>query len=255
MKVVGIETKRMKLENAWHYVDSEVVGMVESRNPQLLVLPEKWVSDTLSWSEYEEVVRQFESVSASHGSLVVPGSFAVKMKDGSARNISPVIHNGKLVGIQPKISLFRNEANELLGGERMEVFSAGDIRLAVEVCYDLDFPYFTKNVARRGARVIVNPSLIPLDFQDMWHIYVSARALENRVAVISVNSASPEFGGNSVIAVPYRYQFGVKLRYFHSLNGIVEAQVDHSDFSELAEIRSREDPGCYSLSRNEETSS
>ncbi len=247
IRVLGVESGRLAKEDAEGYIDFLRAGVLDNHDHNLLVLPEKWVAENISGDEYDHIVSRFSDISSAYGSTIVPGSFAVETDPGKWKNISPVIDRGHVLGTQAKVSLFMHERNSLSPGTRIETFSALSTTLAVEICYDIDFPYFTKVAVRRGASVVVNPSLIHRDFHDMWHLYVTSRSLENRVPVISINSSSPDFAGDSIAVVPYLHEWGVKLRTYRSSGGILEATINVGEVSELARKREAEDPGVYSL--------
>ncbi len=247
LKIIGIEAPRMSLEASEGYIDSLCAGILEEHEHDMVVLPEKWVSEIISAREHEKLISRFAEISSSYGSTIIPGSFAVETSADSRQNIATVIQRGKILGHQAKISLFMKEAKELTPGKSVETFRDDGVTLAVAVCYDLDFPYFTKVAAERGASLIINPSLIPQQFHDMWHIYVTARALENRVAVLSLNSSSSEFSGNSIAAVPYMHEWGVRLSITRPENNIVSVSPDMEAISAMTERRIKEDPGRYSL--------
>ena len=71
-----------------------------------------------------------------------------------------------MVGYQDKIVPFNREKSRITPGRVMKVFSGEDLTFSVPVCYDLDFPFFSKISSLNGVRIIFNPSLIRGDFHE-----------------------------------------------------------------------------------------
>ncbi len=199
MKVLCVQSPRTDVENAGFYV-SELFEETGGLDFDLMVLPEKWVSTTVSQDEgdWKSLLESFAAYSREHRAIVVPGSFSV-LRDGKLYNSAPVFINGRLEGFQDKIALFRMENDSYARGRSISVFGDESLKFAVPVCYDLDFPYFAKIAVEKGADFLVNPALIASEFAEMWYIYVKGRSLENRLPVISVNSLSDPFLGGSVV--------------------------------------------------------
>lgn len=80
------------------------------------------------------------------------------------------------------------------------VVDLGDLRCAVVVCYDVEFPEVVRGLALRGARAVLVPTA--LDDETVARLLVPARAVENRVAIAYANQVGPGFCGASVIAGP-----------------------------------------------------
>ena len=158
-----------------------------------------------------------------------------------------MISDGRILGWSDKISLYRIEKNEYSQGREISVFEADGIKFGVAVCYDLDFPYYTKIAIRKGARILFNPSLIIKQFHEMWHIYVRGRSLENRIPVISVNSSSEPLGGNSLGTSFVQLERGVILESQMAKQSVLSYELDMSGIDDMIESRMNEDPGKYSF--------
>ncbi len=230
MKVLCVQSPRTEMKNAESYLSGlfDQVGILDF---DLMVLPEKWVSTNVSpdngdWKSLLEIIGNF---SRRHNAIVVPGSFSL-LRAGRLYNSAPVFINGSLEGFQDKISLFRMENENYARGKSIRIFGNGTTKFAVPVCYDLDFPYFSKIAVEKGADFLVNPSLIASEFTEMWYIYVKGRSLENRLPVISVNSLSDPFRGGSIVTRMHPESGGVFL----------EAETLGSDHFRIVETNSTE---------------
>lgn len=247
LDIMAFQTTIMPYSEAMDYLVKKVEHEVRNNSPDFIVLPEKWISDILpeDSDELSGLLDYFCSISRETGAAIIPGSLSVQRENGLF-NSSPVIVDGKTAGWQDKVSLFRREKEKYAPGRSAMTFKYGHLKFAVSVCYDSDFPYYTRMAALNGAEIMINPALIHGEFHDMWKIYIEARSLENRMPFISVNSLSEPFRGGSMFAVPVRYMFGAKLKTesFGEATFIHRA-VDTEGLLELREERLLEDPGSY----------
>jgi predicted amidohydrolase len=60
-------------------------------------------------------------------------------------------------------------------------------RLALMICYDIDFPEMARYAAVKGAEIIILPSAWDYIHKDLWEIFLSARAADNMIFVCGVN--------------------------------------------------------------------
>lgn len=247
INILAFQTRRRSYADAMTYLHGEFSDQINGSRPDFIVMPEKWVTDPMKEESQEmsTLLSFFLDLSERMDSVIVPGSFSV-IREGALYNSSPVICSGKLAGWQDKISLFRMEKEKYTPGTDSRIFEAKGIRFAVSVCYDSDFPYYSRMAAMNGAELIINPVLIDGNFHDMWRVYVEARALENRLPFISVNSLSEPFLGNSILAVPEKYLFGARLntRTYRS-SPVIRRKISLDGLEELRTERLNEDPGSY----------
>ncbi|AKA48690.1 hypothetical protein IX51_05795 [uncultured archaeon] len=253
LSIVGLQTRRKSLNDAMMYLVNEFTEDLTGKDPDFVVMPEKWITDTLDADSEElgKILLFFREFSEKTGSTIIPGSFSVKREDGLF-NSSPVISEGKLLGWQDKISLFSREKETYASGTRAMIFENLDLKFSVAICYDSDFPYYARLAAMRGSELMLNPALIHKDFHDMWKIYIEARSLENRLPFVSINSLSDPFLGNSLIAVPRKYMFGAKLKTkSYGDAHVITETLNIDGLRDMREERLGEDPGSYYLAEDE----
>lgn len=248
MKVTAVQMKRGSISESIQK-SKYALHQLEKEEPDLVVLPEKWVTEKITESDpaFLSLMELFQNFSEEHNCSIIPGSFSLVRSDGTF-NSAPMISSGRLLGFQDKISLYRAEKVTYSQGDSIKVFKTGNAPISIAVCYDLDFPYFTKIAVKRGARILANPSLINEKFHEMWWIYARGRSLENRIPIISVNSLSAPFNGNSIITGLKATDDGVLLQdHFCGKEPLATIDLDLSDIEDAMDKRINEDPGSYSL--------
>ena len=95
-------------------------------------------------------------------------------------------------------------AHGLTRGERPGVFTCRGWRVGVCICYDLRFPALWRRLAwEEDCDLVVHPSAFVRDATfPMYHTFVTTRAVENGIYVLSVNFAGADFG-ESIAAPPW----------------------------------------------------
>lgn len=90
-------------------------------------------------------------------------------------------------GVQGKLHMtrFENEDWQVSPRSRLRVFETDFGKVAVNVCYDVEFPEITRAAAREGAHILVVPSCTD-DRQGFLRVRycAQARAIENQMYVI-----------------------------------------------------------------------
>ncbi|MDG3009782.1 carbon-nitrogen hydrolase [Rhodococcus sp. D2-41] len=110
--------------------------------------------------------------------------------------------------------LLHHRKTRLYGREK-EYFSPGDrrsglvtvngFRVGLAICYEIEFGDCARELALRGADLILVPTAIePAEdlvvTEDVPRILVPARAIENQVVIAYTNHCGPRFIGRSVLA-------------------------------------------------------
>jgi predicted amidohydrolase len=120
--------------------------------------------------------------------------------------------------------LTRYHKRHLFGPAEKAVFTAGSLRpgvvpvagvkVALGVCFDVEFPEFTREVARSGAELLCVPTAVPLrhrrdaeadpfDARLIPGMVVPTRALESQIYIAYANHTGPRFAGLSCLSDPY----------------------------------------------------
>ena len=229
LKIRGIQSRRMPLDDAIEYLSSMKLG-----SDEIIVFPEKFITTKVNSNDLDRIL---DSIKFNNN--VILGSLSYE--DRFLFNRSFIIKNKQIIGWQDKINLYRAEAAKYTPGNELKIFDMGDYRAGILVCYDLDFPDYSRMLFREHCDVIFNPSLIRKDFHREWHWYVKTRALENRIPVISINSISDDFMGDSIIAYPHREEGGVRLDIIGQKIDDVVYTLDTDAYATSREERLREE--------------
>jgi len=77
-------------------------------------------------------------------------------------------------------------------------------KIALMICYDIDFPEMARTAALKGAEMLVLPAAWDYINKDLWEIFLPARAAENMMFVCGVNlfektDTSYLFGNSKII--------------------------------------------------------
>ncbi|BCU67701.1 nitrilase [Sulfolobales archaeon HS-7] len=164
------------------------------KGAQVVLLPEKWTENIDNAQ-----LKYFEELAKTQSAYIIPGA----LEDGISV-VAPIIFpDGSLRGLVKKNHLFKNETGRLIPGNKVGIFTVGGVKMGVEICYDLDFPEVSRELAKKGAEIILVPAKIRKDTLHIWRKYMEIRALENRIAIVSANNFTPpEFMGGSTLVVP-----------------------------------------------------
>ncbi|MCA9041856.1 MAG: carbon-nitrogen hydrolase family protein [Planctomycetaceae bacterium] len=92
------------------------------------------------------------------------------------------------------------------GKDPYQVYSAGDLRIGMQICYDASFPEATRCLALLGADLVVLPTNWPPGAETTADYCINSRAVENGIYFMAINRSGRERGfrfiGRSSIADP-----------------------------------------------------
>lgn len=126
------------------------------------------------------------------------------------RNTAVAIgNNGQIIARYSKIHLFSptKEDEHFIPGTGLGIFSLGTLTCGLAICYDLRFPELFRIYAQKGVRAIFVPSAWPASRIRHWELFIQARAAENQMYVIGVNTTGTtpvdRYSGSSMAADPH----------------------------------------------------
>lgn len=184
----------------------QVQGLVETAadyKAQLLVFPEYFTVQLLTLGNVKRPIQEqirelalqaerfrtlMSDLARQHGLYVVAGTIPV-VGDGPERiyNECSFFSPTGTLGIQGKLHMTRFEKEEwkVLPREKFIVFETNFGRVAITICYDVEFPEIARAAGREGAHILIVPSCTD-DRQGFLRVRycAQARAVENQMYVV-----------------------------------------------------------------------
>jgi predicted amidohydrolase len=192
---------------AWAGFADQVESVVRTSadyGSKLVVLPEYFTSQLLSLGDMRRPIREqvhglttflpaylelFTVLARKHKIYIVAGSIPVRAKTSSHRvfNESYLFAPSGKHGVQGKLHMtrFENEEWKISPHSQLKVFDTDFGKLAIAICYDVEFPELVRAAAKAGAEIIAVPSCT--DNRQGWlrvRYCAQARAIENQVYLI-----------------------------------------------------------------------
>lgn len=100
---------------------------------------------------------------AHQGSAVVIGGFCEPAPEGGVFNSAAVVDGSGVLAVYRKLHLWDTEKTVFTAGAvEPPIVDTAFGRIAVAICYDLEFPELTRSVALRGADLLAVPTNWPL---------------------------------------------------------------------------------------------
>ena len=198
------------------------------RGSELVVLPEIWTGAGLSTEEaYLDLAEPIPGPTTDllaqkarkYGMYIVGSMYE---REGNQHyNSSPLITpEGEIMGKYWKTHLFDapnrpdikggiRESDHVEAGTELPVFQTNPAKVGVSVCSDLRFPEVYRELALKGAEVIVCASAFLSPRFDHWEFFLRARATENQCWVVASGQYGVEpqsgiaFVGRSMVVDPW----------------------------------------------------
>ena len=183
-------------------VESAVVTAATYRC-RLLVLPEYFTAQLISLMEYRrpihELIRGLASflprfvelmsqLARTHGIYIVAGSIpVVDDRTDQVHNDSYMFSPSGEYAVQGKLHMTRFEKEDwcVAARNRLKVFETDFGKIAIAICYDVEFPELVRAAAHKGAAILAVPSYTD-DRQGFLRVRycAHARTIENQMYVI-----------------------------------------------------------------------
>lgn len=183
-----------------------------SRGARLLITPEMFVTgyeigDALPALARQELLRPASEIAARAGIGLVLG--APEHADGVVYNSAFFLDDhGRLLGRYRKTHLFGDlDRRSFAAGEDLVcLIDYEGLKIALLICYDVEFPETVRAAARAGAHLVVVPTAQMTPFDFVADHLIRVRAWENQVYVAYVNHDGSEgtltYVGRSSIVSP-----------------------------------------------------
>ncbi len=169
----------------------------------LMVFPEYFTVQLLTLGNIHRPIREqivdlsrcqgryielFTALARKHNIYIVAGTIPVLDEERSLlHNDSHFFSPSGEFGVQGKMHMTRFEAEEWFVSprERLKLFETDFGKVAIAICYDIEFPEIARAAARQDAQIIIVPSCTD-DRQGFLRVRycAHARAIENQIYVI-----------------------------------------------------------------------
>lgn len=179
------------------------VALAASRGAQVAVLPEYLALEAAAMFDAAtrgDFVRSLAALQAHHAAFLslarelarthalhlVAGSFLLDVGGGRYRNRSYLVSPDGDTVHQDKLTLtgFERDAGVIEPGDELNVFDTALGRVAIDLCYDIEFPLYAHAQAEAGARLLLVPSCTDTAAgANRVLVGCRARALENPLYV------------------------------------------------------------------------
>ena len=159
-------------------------------------IAEKSDSKTLEWMKH----------TAQRKKCAVAGSIALEDK-GQYYNRFYFVHPGGMVEWYDKKHLFTygGEHKRFTAGTKRVIVNYKDVRILLQVCYDLRFPVWSRN--RNDYDMAFYVASWPTPRVEAWKLLLKARAVENQCYVVGANRVGDDsmchYTGHAAIIDPY----------------------------------------------------
>lgn len=149
-----------------------------------------------------------------------------------------ISRDGRILTSYAKIHLFSfsHEHESNTPGTDLGIFSLDSLTCGIAICYDLRFPELFRIYAQKGVHAVFVPSAWPHSRIRHWELFITARAAENQMYVLGVNTTGTtpidQYSGESITADPQ----GTIISRAHEAEQLLFSDIDPE---EVTRTRSR----------------
>jgi predicted amidohydrolase/ribosomal protein S18 acetylase RimI-like enzyme len=132
----------------------------------------------------------FTHLAVKYNVNVIGGSHFT-VEDGRLFNIAYLFRRDGTLGKQYKLHITPTERQwwGVQGGDRLEVFDTDRGKVAIQICYDIEFPELTRIAVERGAQIVFVPFCTDERYAYLRVRYCAqARCIENHIYVAIAGS-------------------------------------------------------------------
>jgi len=216
----GIRVCVAQLSSAWEEPEKTLdraevfITHAAACGAQLICFPEQFATgwDPLSLKNIQDlqgsIITRLQTC-AKTNRIAVIGSLR-QASSPYPKNTSVVIGNdSRILSTYSKIHLFSpaKENEHFTPGTDLGIFSLGPLTCGLAICYDLRFPSLFRVYAQKGVQAVFVPAAWPESRIRHWELFIQARAAENQMYVIGVNTTGTtpvdRYSGSSMAVDPH----------------------------------------------------
>ncbi len=255
----------MRRISSWEEMQQSVEFFVSTANTyhcHFLVMPELFTAQMFStmppeWDSRKAVMElagmteryldMFKDLATNYNLHIIGGSHPV-LREGKLYNVAHLFTPSGNVYTQDKLHITPGEREDwgIHPGEGLSVFQTSLGRIAIQVCYDIEFPETSRLLAMAGAEVI----FVPFSTDEKRAYFrvrstAQARCIENSIyTVISANVGNLHGVktyllnyGQSAVFAPSDFAFPVPSLSGEADPGVETVVIADLDFASLSQIR------------------
>ncbi|MCF8152326.1 MAG: carbon-nitrogen hydrolase family protein [Sulfuritalea sp.] len=218
-RIAAVQYKLRYIED-WAGFEAQVnfvLNAAADYEPHFVLLPEIFTTQILSFMDNDQIASAVRELSEyterytelmrrlamKHGYFLIGGSHPT-LRDGKLFNTAYLFTPAGEIHTQDKIHRTRWEKEKWNTdhGDVVKVFETPFGKIAILICYDIEFPELARRVAEEGAEIVFVPSCTD-DRQGFLRVRYCchARAIENQIYVVMTSTV-----GNLPVA-------GLRLHY------------------------------------------
>lgn len=232
------------VDHALQHLEKSAV-IAKSKGCDILVTPEMYLTGyNIGPAEVQRLAQPkdgqyFEEVAkiARHNAIAILYGYPERVPDQDApfNSVQLIDDLGKIAGNYRKTHLYGQvDRTQFLQGERRSfLISLKGWKIALAICYDIEFPELARAYAQDGADIILAPTANMTPYDSVATRLVPARAQENGVFVVYANYSGSEghfdYCGKSCICGPD----GEDLARAHKPETLIFAQLDRAMIAEV----------------------
>lgn len=183
------------------------------RDVDVVCLPEAWTGGVelfLEERECEFLLSSLCQIAAENGYNLLTGGLFNRRGQEIFDTCHVISSNGRVIGFYDKRfpSMAFNERKFVSPGRISPVFKIDNVNIGILICVDALYPELARRLALNGARIIFNPSNIPMNRSELWKHVSVTRAAENTVFYVFVNNTKTHYPdgrpveGHSIVVAP-----------------------------------------------------
>ncbi|MGE7604004.1 GNAT family N-acetyltransferase [Peribacillus sp. NPDC097675] len=158
---------------------TQLMSFLNERSPSLAVR---------KLSEFtEQYIELFTKLAVRYNVNIIGGSHFVKEEDDNIYNIAYLFRRDGTIEKQYKIHITPNERKwwGINAGDRVRVFDTDCGKIAIQICYDIEFPELARIATDMGAKILFTPFCTE-DRQGYLRVRycAQARAVENQIYTV-----------------------------------------------------------------------
>jgi len=147
--------------------------------------------------------------SAQDNSIAILGSFRERACPRPKNTAVVIGSDGSILATYAKMHLFSpgKEDRGFSSGSELGIFPLGSLTCGIAICYDLRFPELFRIYREKVVQAVFVPAAWPEKRIRYWELFLTARAAENQMYVIGVNTTGTTpvdtYSGSSITVDPH----------------------------------------------------